>query len=237
MRSRTTRDFWVQAATKDDEVLAVNPDGRWTGMHRWTRDMLQRWTLGRMRAFKPRYQRCVDIGCGPGHWSERFATIADEVHGCELAPAFVEKARRRVPSASIECCDLREYRIPERCDLVYVGAVLMYVHEDAALDLLRRVRAALAPGALVVVREFCTFNLGRRTINDRRSHFSIHRTPQELCWLAELAGLELVELRSAPSIYGEVLGGAVGHWPLRALMRAMTLPWRRASHTLFLQAS
>ena len=234
-RGRIARDFWLQQAERHEPLLAVNPGGRCIAVHDWTRRALQRWTLARMRAFKPRYSRCLDVGCGYGDWTEQFATLADEVYGCELASGFVEQALRRVPSARITCADLRDYELPPRLDLVYIGAVLMYLPEPDALDLLRRIRAALVPDALVVCREYCTFNLGRRTVHHTADRFSIHRSPDELCWLAELAGLQVVEIRSAPSIYGEVLGGRAGRWPMRGLLRLVTLPWRRASHTFVLR--
>jgi SAM-dependent methyltransferase len=234
IRARTSRNYWI-AASKQDGVLSVNPGGRWASMHDWTRRALQRWTLARMSRIKPRFQRCLDIGCGYGDWTELFAAISDEVYAFDIAPAFVERARKRVPGARIECSDLRSYRMPEQLDLVYIGAVLLYVSEPEALDLLRRVRAAVAPGALVVWREFATFNFGRRTVNASDDRFSIHRTPEELAWLAELAGFTLVEQRAAPSIYGEVLGGRYAGWALRGLMRFGTSWWRRASRTLLLR--
>ncbi len=234
VRVRTARDFWV-AASQTEGALSVNPGGRWATMHEWTRRALQRWTLDRMRRFRPRFARCLDIGCGYGDWTEQFATIADQVYGCDIAPAFVERARQRVPRATIECADLRSYEMPQELDLVYIGAVLMYVSEHDALDLLRRVRSAIVPGALVVWREFSTVNLGRRTVNEHDGRFSIHRTPNELAWLAELARFRVIEQRTAPSIYGEVLGGRFAGWPLRGVMRVATSWWRRASRTLVLR--
>jgi SAM-dependent methyltransferase len=234
-RARIVREFWVKQASHETAVVAVNPGARWAGMQDFTRRLLQLWTLDRMRAFRPRYRACVDIGCGYGDWTELFAQLSDEIHGCEIAPQFAAQARKRVPHAQIECCDLRSYVLPAKVDLVYLGAVLLYLPEDAVLDVLRRVRASMTADALVVWREFCTFNLGRRTVNETPERFSIHRSPAELCWLAELAGLRVTELRSAPSIYGEVLGGRIGRWPLRGLMRVATATWRRASHTLVLR--
>lgn len=205
-------------------------------MHGLTRRLLQAWTIRRLRALQPRFARCVDLGCGFGDWTAQFAEIADEVHGCEVASAFVERARQRLPSAHIACCDLLEYEIPANTDLVYLGAVLMYVDDDDALAVLRRIRAAVAPGAYVVWRDFCAFNLGHRAVNRARDRFSVHRRPSELRELARRAGLEVLELRASPSIYAEVLGGRWLQWPLRAVLRLATLGWCRASHTLVMRA-
>ena len=84
-------------------------------------------------------------------------------------------------------------------------------------------------------RDFCAFNFGRRAVNRGTDRFSVHRAPADLRALALSAGLEVRELRSSTSIYGEVLGGRVWQWPARALLRAVTITWRRASHTLVMR--
>lgn len=200
--------------------------------------MLQEWTLARMRAGAPRYRRCVDLGCGIGDWTAQFAEIADEIHACDVAPRFVAETRRRVPVAVVECADLREYRLPRMVDLVYVGAVLSDVADADALDVFRRIRAATVPGALVVVRDYCTFNFGQPAVNDDRGFYSVHRRAGDVVELARSAGLSCVESRSSPSMYGEVMARRVPllQWPLRALWRLATAGWLRASHTFVLRA-
>ena len=78
-------------------------------------------------------------------------------------------------------------------------------------------------------------NLGRRTAYYDADRFTVHRSPRELCALAEAADLHIVEVRSSPSIYGEMLGGRAVQWPMRAVMRVATLPWQRASHMFVLR--
>ena len=237
-QARVAREFWIDHAQQQTGVGAVHPSSRWERYHAWTRGMLQDWTLARMRAAAPRYRRCVDLGCGIGDWTERFADISDEIHACDVAPDFVAETRRRVPVAVVECADLREYQLPRKVDLVYVGAVLCYVPDADALDVFKRIRAATVPGALVVVRDYCAFNLGRRTVNQDVDFYSVHRRANDLLQLADLAGLSCVEWRSSPSIYGEVMARRVPllQWPLRALWRVATASWLRASHTLVLRA-
>lgn len=232
------REFWIEQAREHAGARAVHPDARWSRYHAWTRRMLQDWTLGRMRAAAPRYRRCVDLGCGIGDWTERFAELADEVHACDVSPDFVAQTRLRVPAAIVECADLREYRFPRQSDLVYVGAVLTYLPDADVLDVLRRIRATTVPGALVVVRDYCVFNLGRPTINDRGDFYSVHRRARDLRLLAAVAGLTCIELRASPSMYAEVMTRAVPllRWPMRALWRIATATWLRASHTLVFRA-
>ena len=236
--ARIAREFWIDHARAHDGSRAVHPRSRWHRYHDWTRRMLQDWTLARMRAVAPRFRRCADLGCGIGDWSERFAEISDEVHACDVSPHFVARTQRRVPAAIVECADLRAYRLPRQLDLVYVGAVLLYLDDADILDLFRRIRGATVPGALVIVRDYCVFNLGRRTINFDAEFYSVHRRARELRELAAVAGLSCVEQRASPSIYGEVMAHRVplAQWPFRALWRVATAGWTRASVTLVLHA-
>ena len=233
------REFWLQRSRTLDGPAAVHPDTRWLRYDTWTRGMLQTWTLARLRALRPRFRCAVDLGCGFGDWTERFGAISDQIHACDLAPDLAAATQRRLArhrDARIECADVREFELPPRCDFVYIGAVLMYLSDAAALDVLHRVRAAIAPGALVVIRDFCAFNLGRRTVHRTDASYDVNRRPAELVAMAERAGLQCLELRSSPSIYGEVMGGALLAWPSRALWRLATAFWLRCSHTFVLHA-
>lgn len=238
---RAARAYWLARAHRLEGPRAVHPDSRWLGYDTWTRGLLQRWTLARVRADRPRYRRCADLGCGFGDWTQLFAHLADEIHACDLAPEFVAQARARVAGhamAHIVCADVRAYAIPLGVDLVYVGAVLMYLPDRDVLDVLSRIRAAAAPGALVIVRDFCAFNLGQRRVESRDGAYTVYRRASELRAVAEAAGMRVLEQRCSPSMYGEVLASRVRPlaWPLRAFGRVATLGWRRASHTLVLRA-
>ena len=228
-----TQEFWIDRARSVDGALAVHPKSRSERYDAWSRRMLQQWTLDRVRGLAPRYRRFVDLGCGHGDWTELFATVADEIYACDVAPAFVDQTRARVPRAAVACTDVRSYELPPRIDLAYLGAVLMYLPDGDALELLGRVHAHARPGAVVVTRDWCTLNLGRRTEQPDARYFSIHRRPADVCDLAVAAGFTCVELRSSPSIYGEVMAGRrrALAWPLRGAWRLATLHWQRASHT------
>lgn len=238
--AQPARDFWIAHAGATAGSASVHPKGKWLRYHAWTRRMLQSWTLRRVAADRPRYARVVDLGCGPGDWSELFAPLADEVHACDVAPAFVEQARARLAghaAAHVAVSDITSFEIPRGADLVYFGAVLCYVTDDDVRDLLRRVRDVAAPGAHVVIRDYCTFNFGRRTVNQKADYYSVHRPARELRAMASDAGLTCLEMRSSPSIYGEMMGRVPPlAWPLRGLWRIATATWARASYTLRFRA-
>src|SRR5262245_61951631 len=190
------RDFWIQRARSLDPVTAVHPDSRWIAYDAWTRRMIQRWTFGRLRALAPRYRRCIDLGCGFGDWTEQLAAMSDEIHACDLSPDFAATTQRRLArhrAAHIACADVRTFPLPRDADLIYVGAVLMYLRDIDVRAMLRRIGDAARPGAVIVIRDFCAFNLGKRATNRTATSFDVHRRPAELRAMAERAGLSCVE--------------------------------------------
>lgn len=225
--------FWIERARKTPPMEAVHPRTRFIGFAVWTRRMLQRWTIDRIARDRPRFKRGVDIGCGPGDWAELYKQHCDELYACDIAPAFVEQTRARLAGtrSHVECSDLRSYGVPVGADLVTLGAVLIYLDDDDVIALMRRIYAAMEPGGLVVVRDWCTFNFGRPS-RQSKIGFSIHRRPRDLQRLIMRTGFTPLELRASPSIYAEVMGGGLLQWPLRALWCLVSLPWHRASHTL-----
>lgn len=225
--------FWIDRARNVQGAAAVLPSktSRWLGYHAWTSGMLQRWTVS--RAGRPRINRFVDLGCGRGEWTELFAPISDEVFACDVADAFVAETRGRLavlghPKVTVVQSDLRSYEVPDGIEVAYLGAVLMYLGDAEVIEVLSKLRRSCAPGARVIVRDYCTFNFGRPS---QHPH-SWHRSPPRLRALAEQAGLGWVETRSSASIYAEVMGNVVTRWPLAALWRLATVHWTRASHTL-----
>jgi SAM-dependent methyltransferase len=189
--------------------------------------------LKRIKTVKPRFHRALDLGCGYGDWTSLFAPLCDEIHACDVAPEFAAHTFLRLAqhrAAYVKCEDIRDYEVPDELDFIYVGAVLCYIDDADVLDVMRRLRAAATRDAMLVMRDYCTFNLGRPT----RYETSIHRDPRRLRDLAELAGFRCLEVRSSPSIYGEEMAGNARwlRWPLRTGWRTATVMWQRASYTL-----
>lgn len=118
----------------------------------------------------PENARIVDIGCGqgllaswlrsaremyeqgnwPAHWPKAPAPVS--IHGIELMPRDVERARRALGDAA-------RFTVGDMCrvdfgkaDAVVILDVLHYVDIDAQNDVLRRVRDALAPSGTLILR-------------------------------------------------------------------------------------
>ncbi len=233
MEQQNAVHYWTERARTVPAALAVHPQESFKRYHAWARRSLQDWTLNRVKAVKPRFRRALDLGCGFGDWTSLFAPICDEIHACDVAPEFAAQAFLRLAqhrAAYVECADIRRYVPPKELDLIYIGAVLLYLEDAEVLEVLKRLRASAVPDALLMIRDYCTFNFGR----EARTEMSFHRDPHRLQDLAGLAGFRCVEMRSSPSIYGEQLAGNARwlRWPLRAAWRTATLMWQRASYTL-----
>ncbi len=126
------------------------------------------------RGLIPAHARLLDIGCGQGllasllgsltgqsaaerAWPAHWATAPQgvQVHGIELMPRDVERAR----TALAHLGERVRFTLGNMCtadfgqaDVAVILDVLHYVDYAAQEDVLRRVRAALAPGGTLLLR-------------------------------------------------------------------------------------
>ena len=64
--------------------------------------------------------RVVDLGCGPGHWTDHLARLGLDPTGLDLSPAFVDLARRTHPDRVFEVGSMLASGL---ADASYDGAV------------------------------------------------------------------------------------------------------------------
>ncbi len=79
-----------------------------------------------------RFGRLLEVGCGEGHQTEHLARLADDVMGIDVSANAIERARRRVPSASFIAGDLLTQpwvRERGRFDLLTACEVLYYMSD------------------------------------------------------------------------------------------------------------
>jgi SAM-dependent methyltransferase len=109
----------------------------------------------------------LDVGCGPGvfgrHLGSRF-----ELHGVDVSPAMVERAREANPEASYRVYDGR--RLPQadgELDVVFAVCVLHHVDPPDRPALVAEMARVTRPGGLVLVFEHNPLNpLTRRVVRD-----------------------------------------------------------------------
>lgn len=133
--------------------------------------------LGRDPAFRhllehgliPERARVLDIGCGQGALAALLAAARErhargewlrdwpapdleDFHGIDLAASDIGRARSALGNAArFTCGDMRATTFGE-ADAVVILDVLHYVDHAAQEDVLRRVRAALRPGGVLLLR-------------------------------------------------------------------------------------
>jgi predicted TPR repeat methyltransferase len=90
----------------------------------------------------------LDVGCGTGLAGVAFRSLANRLHGSDLAPRMVEKARRRSVYDHLEVAELVEgvARTPSAWDLVVAADVLVYVGD--LVPVMRAATIGLRPGGL-----------------------------------------------------------------------------------------
>ena len=95
----------------------------------------------------------LDLGCGQGLVAALLisAGVDVRVSGIERVPREIERARAAAPGARFIQGDLRSVPFPQ-ADVVLMIDVLHYLDAAAQADVLRRARAALAGGGLLLLR-------------------------------------------------------------------------------------
>ncbi len=104
----------------------------------------------------PRAGRVLDLGCGAGTWTKIFADRYDRVVGIEQSPSMLAAARTRLapfPSAKIVEGDVRRDLPSGPFDLIFLGGLCMYLNDPDAVAILRSLKARLASGASIILRE------------------------------------------------------------------------------------
>jgi SAM-dependent methyltransferase len=97
--------------------------------------------------------RLLDIGCGTGRAFEPMLRRGWEVCGCDLSPAMLEEARRKLGDAvPLEVADARELRIFGEFELVWaLNDVVNYQVDDGDLErVFAGMRANLAADGLIL---------------------------------------------------------------------------------------
>lgn len=98
--------------------------------------------------------RVLDVGCGTGRAFEPLLTRGWEVHGCDISPAMLERAREQFGEAvrQLEVADMRELPVFGEFELVLAmnDAVNYLIGEGELEQALRAIRANLAADGLLL---------------------------------------------------------------------------------------
>jgi SAM-dependent methyltransferase len=105
------------------------------------------WIDGEILSHRP--SRVLDLGCGPGLYTERLARLGHECVGIDYSPASIEYARERARRSQLRCSYLEEdirtapYGKDFDLALLIFGEFNVFSPEDGR-SILERARAALS---------------------------------------------------------------------------------------------
>jgi trans-aconitate 2-methyltransferase len=94
----------------------------------------------------------VDLGCGPGNSTEllRARWPKAELVGMDSSADMLQRARQVLPDVRFEQADVRDYRSPRPCDVLFANAVLQWLPEHT--HLLPQLFAQLRPGGVLALQ-------------------------------------------------------------------------------------
>jgi SAM-dependent methyltransferase len=130
-------------------------------------------------------RRILDLGCGPGLYSKRFAARGHTCVGIDLSPASIEYARSESPECEYILGDVRTapFGAGYDCAMFIFGELNAFPREQA-VSILRRAAGALNPGGQLVieVHEYDYLHtLGHRSPTWRGAESSVFADVAHVC--------------------------------------------------------
>ncbi|KAA9130412.1 class I SAM-dependent methyltransferase [Microbacterium caowuchunii] len=135
--------------------------------------------------------RVLDAGCGPGHWTNRLASLGVDVHGVDLVPEFIGHARITYPAARFDLGSIDDLDEPDGA----LGGILSWfstIHHDPSqiTTPLAEFARTLRPGGTLLLGYF----QGTRVEAFDHAVARAYRwTAHELHAALEAVGFEIIE--------------------------------------------
>lgn len=77
-----------------------------------------------------RYENCLDVGTGLGHYAERAAKFCDNVLAIDISPLAIDRAKSRLsnaPNITFKTANIRDFDTKTQFDLIILGDILYYL--------------------------------------------------------------------------------------------------------------
>lgn len=117
-------------------------------MHELDRQRIKRWA-------EAIDGQVIDIGCGPGHWTDFLQRHGVKVQGIDLVPEFIDSARSRFPGVAYRVGSLHELGVPSgSLHGVLAWYSLIHVDPDDLPAMLDEIARALIPGGRLLLGFF-----------------------------------------------------------------------------------
>ncbi|MCX5744613.1 MAG: class I SAM-dependent methyltransferase [Proteobacteria bacterium] len=196
-------DFWEERG-KLDGILSVEPcaDEADRKKEEKFRRQLLAWTTTLMqREQLLPANHLLDLGCGFGDIAAHLAPHCAKITMVDGSSSMIEQARATMgrtshPSWTGAQSDLATFdAIDADVDLVYLGAVCMYLTEDEYAGLIARIAASGSRTVTIVQREYVAMNGGWTGTTEKGDYRSYRRAAGTYLELAARAGFTCSLLR------------------------------------------
>jgi len=137
----------------------------------------------------------LDLGSGIGYWAEHFAKHFAKVVAVEASQSLYNALKQRCAAyAHVETVqgDVLRFEPEGRCELVFLGGLLMYLNEGDVQTLLRKLVRCLEPGGMIVCRETTVWN---GVVRCEGEYQAVYRSVETYTRLFNECGLSVVEVK------------------------------------------
>jgi SAM-dependent methyltransferase len=167
----------------------------------------------------------LDLGSGIGYWAEHFAEHFAKVVAVEASTPLYDALRQRCESYShVETVkgDVLLFEPKDRYELIFLGGLLMYLNENDAIALLRKLSRCLEPGGMIVCRESTV----QQGVETRAGEYQVvYRSVTEYQRIFGECGLSVVdEKRNTPYVLVQMGCEFVKKWKARVPARVQMIP-------------
>ncbi len=100
--------------------------------------------------FLPKGAKVLDIGCGPGTFTQHFFSKGFVVEGVDLSTTMIEIAKKKLPQVEFHLMDMRHLNFPENnFEAVFSAYSLIHVPSKEILPTLKGFKKILKPGGII----------------------------------------------------------------------------------------
>ena len=93
----------------------------------------------------------LELGCGPGnflnHLVKRRPNI--QIEGIDLAHNMIEIAKSKLPNATFQICDVRNYEFDKKFDAIILSFCTPYLNKDEVANLIRNCSSNLNSNGII----------------------------------------------------------------------------------------
>jgi demethylspheroidene O-methyltransferase len=204
-------DYWAYSGAAQPGAVSADRIRDYTALMAASQPMVAEEVLASYRF--DRHARVLDVGGGNGAF---LRAVAAEAPRLDLIlfdlPAVADEARARFAAAglgaraTVHGGDFTRDELPRGADLITLVRVLHDHDDDVALGLLRRIRAALAPGGALLLAEPMAGTSGAEPMGEAYFGFYLlamgrgrPRTPEEIRSMLAAAGFSESRMLSTPT--------------------------------------